>query len=116
MVNSEFPNSSIHRLIDLVDYVSGTVEEKAIMVKKTGLVTVSAFDVGEELLSKASPFDCLIQIIDGEVEIMIDDKTQTIVTGELIIVPAHTKNKVKAITRFKMLSTIIKSGYEDISL
>lgn len=116
MENSEFSNSSIHRLVDLVDYVSGEIVVKALMIKKTGLITVLAFDIGEELLSKPSPFDCLIQIIDGEAEIKIDDYTHFILTGELIIIPAHTKNTVKAKTQFKMLSTIIKSGYEDISL
>jgi len=116
MENSGFEKTSIHRLIDLVDYVTGSVVVKSIMNKKTGTVTMSAFDIGEGLQSKSSPFDCLIQIIDGEAEIVIDDISSKIEAGQVIIIPAHVKNRVKANTRFKMLSTIIKSGYEDISL
>ncbi|MEN2284386.1 cupin domain-containing protein [Algoriphagus sp. SE2] len=116
MENSEFSIASIHRLVDLVDYVSGAVVVKAIMNKKTGSVTVSAFDMGEELQTGPSAFDCLIQIIDGEAEIVIGDNLQNMLTGEILIIPAHVKNRVRAKTRFKMLSTIIKSGYEDISL
>lgn len=116
MENPEFEKASIHLLVDLVDYVKGSVVFKSIMNKKTGTVTLSAFDIGEESQSKSSPFDCLIQIIDGEAEIVIDDITNKIKAGQAIMIPAHVKNRFKANTRFKMLSTIIKSGYEDISL
>lgn len=116
MENSEFEKTSIYRLLDMVDYVEGEIVVKSIMNKKTGTVTLSAFDMGQGLQSKSSPFDCLIQILDGEAEIVIDDKSNKIEAGQAIIIPAHVKNRVKANTRFKMLSTIIKSGYEDISL
>lgn len=63
---------------------------------------------------KISPFDTFIQIIEGKAEIIIDDKTTILKTGEAIIIPAHSKNTIIANERFKMLSTVIKSGYEDL--
>lgn len=62
---------------------------------------------------KTSPFDTFIQVIDGKAEIIIDNKSNILETGQSIIVPAHSHNTIKANVRFKMISTIIKSGYEE---
>lgn len=116
MENNEFEKSITHQLADAVGYVHGSVIIKSILSKKTGMVTISSFDTGEAMLSKSSPFDSLIQIIDGEAEITIDEKLNIVETGQAIIVPAHAQNRIRANTRFKMLSTVIKSGYDDVSL
>ncbi len=116
MKNHELEKSTNHKLADTIDYVPGSVVMKAILKKKTGIVVISSFDSGEALPSKISPFDNLIQIIDGEAEIIINEESNIIETGQVIIIPAHARNIVRANKRFKMLSTIIKSGYEDISI
>jgi quercetin dioxygenase-like cupin family protein len=71
-----------------------------------------AVDTGEELIEKVSPFDTFVQIIVGRAEIIIDGKSNLLETGEAIIIPAHTPNMIKANEQFKMILTIIKSGYE----
>ncbi|WP_298317607.1 cupin domain-containing protein [uncultured Aquimarina sp.] len=116
MENLELEKSFTHNLVDIVDYLPGSVVMKAILKKKTGTVSVLSFDHGEELPSRILPFDNLIQVIAGVAEIIINDKLITIETGQTIIIPAHARNVVKANKRFKMLSTIIKSGYEDVSI
>ncbi|KAA1243587.1 cupin [Aquimarina sp. RZ0] len=116
MKNSELEKSCMHELADTVDYIPGSVVIKAILKKKTGVVAISSFDSGEALSSKTSPFDNLIQIIEGEAEIIINEESNIIGTGQIIIIPAHARNIVKADKRFKMVSIIIKSGYEDISI
>lgn len=116
MKNQELEKSFTHKLVDIVEYVPGSVVMKAILKKKTGIVTVLSFDMGEALPSKTSPFDNLIQIIDGEAEVIINEEISTIKTGQVIIIPAHARNIVKASKRLKMVSTIIKSGYEDVSI
>ncbi len=116
MENSEFKKSIIHQLADAIDYVDECVVIKSIFKKETGTVTISSFDAGEARMVKSSPFSNFIQIIDGEAEVIIDDESTTIEMGQAIIIPAHVKNRIKANTRFKMLSTVIKSGYEDVSL
>lgn len=116
MENNVFEKSKIYQLADSVDYVPGSVVIKSIISKKTGTVTISSLDAGEVMSAKLSPFDRLTHIIDGEAEIIIDEKSNMVEKGQAIIIPAHTRNRIKANTRFKMLSTIIKSGYEDVSL
>ncbi len=113
MQNTDLENSKPHILIEIIEYVPNSVVTKTIIRKTTGNVTVVAIDMGEALTEKISPFDSFIQIIEGNAEVLIDSKSNILKTGEGIIIPAHTSNNVKANERFKMISTIIKSGYEE---
>ena len=94
--------------------MANAVVSKTIIKKTTGNVTISSFDAGEELDEKISPFDTYIQIIDGTAEITINDKVFKLKLGEGIVIPAHAKHHFNANEQFKMISTVIKSGYEDL--
>jgi quercetin dioxygenase-like cupin family protein len=113
---SEIEKSKMHILIEIIEYVPNSVVTKTIIRKTTGNVSVVAMDTGETLAKKVSPFDTFIQIIEGNAEIVIDRTKNMLKTGEGIIIPAHTSNNVKANERFKMISTVIKSGYEEMSV
>lgn len=102
-------------VVEIIEYVPDSVVIKTIIKKSTGNVNAVSFDTGEKLEEKTSPFDTFIQIIDGKAEIIIDDESTYLDTGQSIIIPAHSRNSIKANDRFKMISTVIKSGYEDVS-
>lgn len=112
MENKEFEKSKAFIIVEIIEYVPESVVSKTIIKKSTGNVSAEAFDEGEALTEKISPFDTFVQIIDGKAEIVIDGKTNILDIGQSIIIPAHTSNLIKANERFKMISTIIKSGYE----
>ena len=112
MENKEFKKSKAFIIVEIIEYVPGSVVSKTIIKKSTGNVSAEAFDMGEALTEKISPFDTFVQIIDGKAEIVIDGRYSILDTGQSIIIPAHTPNIIKANERFKMISTIIKSGYE----
>jgi quercetin dioxygenase-like cupin family protein len=114
MENSEFEKSKAFIIVEIIEYIPNSVVIKTIIKKTTGNVSAVSFDSGEILTEKISPFDTFIQIIDGKAEIVIDKISYLLETGESIIIPAHSRNIIKANVRFKMLSTIIKSGYEDL--
>jgi quercetin dioxygenase-like cupin family protein len=116
MKNEEIEKSKTHILIEIIEYVPNSVVSKTIIRKTNGNISVVAIDTGEALAEKISPFDTFIQIIEGKAEIIIDEKSNLLQTGQAIIIPAHTSNMVKANERFKMISTVIKSGYEGSSL
>lgn len=116
MKNIESEKSTNHNLVDMVEYETAAVVTKFIIRKKTGSISISSFDAGEFLPVKASPFDHMIQILDGEAEIVLDEKPAKLSAGQVIVIPAHIWHSIKAIRTFKMLSIIIKSGYEDVSL
>ena len=113
--NGELDKSKIHIVVEIIDYVPNSVLSRTILKKTTGNVTVSSFAAGEELAEKTSPFDNYIQIIDGSAEITIEDKVYKLTLGNGIIIPAHAKHWFNAAKQFKMISTVIKSGYEEIS-
>jgi quercetin dioxygenase-like cupin family protein len=71
-----------------------------------------SFDNGEGLSEKTTPFDTFVQIIDGKADIVINGKSNVLQTGQSIVIPAHQPNFVRPNGRFKMIQTVIKSGYE----
>ena len=113
MDKSEIEKNKAHIIVEIIEYIPNSVVSKTILKKTTGNITVSSLDTGEELAEKTSPFDTYGQIIDGSADIVINDKKVTLKLGEGIIIPAHQKHCFYATEQFKMISTVIKSGYED---
>ncbi|WP_129022185.1 cupin domain-containing protein [Edaphocola flava] len=112
MDTNELEKSKTHITVEIIEYIPNSVVSKTILKKTTGNIVLMSFDDGEELTEKTSPFDTYAQIIEGNAEIIIDGKSFLLQTGESIIIPAHKSNLVKANVRFKMIQTVIKSGYE----
>ncbi len=113
METGEIEKSKAHIIIEIIEYIPNSVVSKTIIKKLTGNITASSFDAGEELAEKTSPFDNYIQIIDGAAELTISGKKHRLKLGEGIIIPAHASHIFNANEQFKMISTVIKSGYED---
>lgn len=99
-------------LIDLagsVAYQSGSIVSREIVSKKTGTVTVFAFDAGQGLSEHTAPFDAVVQILEGEAEITVSGSPFIARAGDLVIMPAGEAHSLKAVKRFKMLLTMIRS-------
>jgi quercetin dioxygenase-like cupin family protein len=96
-------------LVDMVEYQKDAVVSKTIIEKKTGTVTLFAFYFGQGLSEHTAPFDALVQVLDGEVEIKISGKPFQLKQGEMIIMPANEPHALKAVSNFKMLLTMIRS-------
>ena len=111
--NVELEKSKPHIVVEILEYLPNSILIRTIIKKTTGNVTVVAVGAGEELAEKTSPFDTFIQIIDGTAQVEIRDKKYKLRLGEGIIIPAHSSHRFNANEQFKMISTIIKSGYED---
>ena len=93
---------------DLLDYQEGSVVSRTLIDKKTGTVTLFAFDEGQGLSEHTAPFDALVHIIDGEAEITISGKGIHVKGGEMIIMPAHEPHALRALKRFKMVLVMIR--------
>lgn len=96
-------------LVDLVNYQDESVVSKTLIKRETGTVTLFAFDEGQELSEHTAPFDALVVVLDGEVEIMISGSPYVLKEGEMIILPVNKSHALKAIKKFKMMLTMIKS-------
>lgn len=110
---AELEKSKAHIVVEIIEYIPNSVVSRTIIKKASGNVTVSSFDAGEELEEKSSPFDNFIQIIDGTAELFIKGKSFKLGLGQGIIIPAHALHSFSAAEQFKMISTVIKSGYEN---
>ena len=110
--SSELEKSKAHIIVEIIEYMANSVVIKTIIKKSTGNISVMSFDSGEGLTEKTSPFDTFVQIIEGKAEIVVDKISYVLEAGQGIIIPAHMSNFIKPNGRFKMISTIIKSGYE----
>lgn len=108
----EIEKSTAHIIIQIIEYMANSVVIKTIIKKSTGNISIMSFDSGEGLAEKTTPFDTFTQIIEGKAEIVIDRISHKLEEGQGIIIPAHTTNYIKPNGRFKMIQTIIKSGYE----
>ena len=92
---------------ELIAYQEGSVVSRMIVYKKTGTITLFAFDAGEGLSEHTAPFDAIALIIDGEAEITIEKQNFHLTSGQMIIMPANKPHALKAQKRFKMMLTMI---------
>ncbi|MBW2011478.1 MAG: cupin domain-containing protein [Deltaproteobacteria bacterium] len=107
----DFENKA-SRLVDLVNYQEGSVVSKTLIKKQTGTVTLFAFDQEQGLSEHTAPFDAMVCVLDGEVEIRISGNPVVLKQGEMIIMPANKPHALKAVTKFKMMLTMIKNQKE----
>ena len=96
-------------LADMVEYQDDAVVSKTILKKETGTVTLFAFDEGQGLSEHTAPFDAMVQVLDGEVEITISGKPYILKQGDFIVMPANDPHALKGIQKFKMMLTMIRS-------
>jgi quercetin dioxygenase-like cupin family protein len=115
MESSDVEKSKAFIIVEIIEYVPDSVVIKTIIKKSTGNISIASFDSGEKLEERISPFDTFIQILEGKADLVIDGDMILLITGQSIIIPAHSRSSIKANHRFKMISTVIKSGYEDVS-
>lgn len=111
--DGEIEKAKAHIIVELIEYEHNEVVSKSIMKKITGSINAMSFDTGEGLNEKTSPFDTYLQIIDGSAIISVDGKSSKLEIGQGILIPAHASSHVEPNGRFKLLLTVIKSGYED---
>ena len=108
-MTGEQEKGQVRRFVDVADYQQGAIVSRTIIDKKTGTVTFFAFDQGQGLSEHTAPFDALVHLLDGEVEITIAGKTHRLGAGEMIIMPANEPHALKAMKRFKMILTMVRS-------
>jgi quercetin dioxygenase-like cupin family protein len=97
------------KLTDIAEYQEGSVVSSTIINKLTGTVTLFAFDKDQSLSEHTAAYDAIVQVLDGETEITVSGKPFLLRQGEMLIMPANEPHAVRAVTRFKMMLTMIKS-------
>jgi quercetin dioxygenase-like cupin family protein len=109
MGSNEFEKGKAFSFNDSVEYSDGGIVSKTVLKKETGNISLFSFDKGEALSEHTAPFDAMIQVVDGKGEIIIGGKSNILETGQTIIMPADIPHAVKAVEKFKMVLTMIRS-------
>ena len=109
MDTNEFEKAKVFSFSDSVEYASGGILSKTVLKKETGNISLFSFASGEALSEHTAPFDAMIQVVDGKGEIIIGGKSFILEAGQSIIMPANITHAVKAVEKFKMVLTMIKS-------
>ena len=109
---TEMQKSKAYHAADMIQYVPNAVVTKSILEKPRGNISILSFDKGEGLIEKITPFDTFAMIIEGTAEIVISGERNLLLTGQSIVIPAHSPFLVSSGERFKMMITVIKSGYQ----
>ena len=99
----------VRDLAGLIEYQEGAVVSRRILKNEGGDVTLFAFDAGQGLSEHTTPFDALVIVLDGGVEISIAGSPSAVHSGEMIIMPAGKPHALRALARFKMLLVMLKS-------
>ena len=105
----EMPIAEVVPLNSLVNYQDGAVVSRTLLSRSTGTVTLFAFDEGQGLSEHTAPFDALAHVLEGEAEIVVSGKPLRTTAGAAVLMPANQPHSLKALTRFKMLLTMIRS-------
>lgn len=96
-------------LAGLIAYQQGSVVSQTLLERKTGTVTLFAFDKGEGLSEHTAPFDAMVVVVEGEAEIVISGKANRVSAGQMIVMPANEPHALRAVEAFKMLLIMIRS-------
>ena len=103
----ELTPAEVAKVPELVEYQKGSIVSRTLLEKASGDVTIFAFDQGQGLREHSAPYDALVQVIDGQVEITISGKPQKVCAGEMILMPANQPHALKALRPFKMILTMV---------
>jgi quercetin dioxygenase-like cupin family protein len=93
----------------LIDYAADSIVSKAILDKPVGTITLFAFDAGQKLSEHTTPYDAVVQVLDGRAELTIGGKQVSVSAGEIVTMPGSVPHAVAAGARFKMLLTMIRA-------
>jgi quercetin dioxygenase-like cupin family protein len=103
------PGAEVATAAGLVSYQEGAVVSRELIKTPTGNVTIFAFDQGQGLSEHRVAFDALVFILEGDAEIAIAGQPHRLRGGEIILMPANQPHALKALTRFKMILTMIRT-------
>jgi quercetin dioxygenase-like cupin family protein len=95
-------------LAELVDYQDGSVVSRTVIDKDSGTITLFAFAQGEGLSEHTTPYDALVQVLDGEAAITVSGEEYQVGAGKMLIMPADEPHALRAEQPFKMMLVMIR--------
>lgn len=104
----KFEKGKVFDVAQMIDYAEGGVVSKELIHNDAGSVTLFSFDTGQQLSEHTAPFDALLQVVEGEMELSVEGKVNVVKAGEAFVIPNGARHSVSAAKPFKMIITMIR--------
>lgn len=104
----KFEKGRVFDVAHMIDYAEGGVVSKELIHNDAGSVTLFSFDTGQQLSEHTAPFDALLQVVEGEMELSVEGKVNVVKAGEAFVIPNGARHSVSAAKPFKMIITMIR--------
>lgn len=104
----KFEKGRVFDVAHMIDYAEGGVVSKELIHNDAGSVTLFSFDAGQQLSEHTAPFDALLQVVEGEMELSVEGKVNVVKAGEAFVIPNGARHSVSAARPFKMIITMIR--------
>lgn len=104
----KFEKGRVFDVAHMIDYAEGGVVSKELIHNDAGSVTLFSFDTGQQLSEHTAPFDALLQVVEGEMELSVEGKVNVVKAGEAFVIPNGARHSVSAARPFKMIITMIR--------
>lgn len=104
----KFEKGRVFDVAHMIDYAEGGVVSKELIHNDAGSVTLFSFDAGQQLSEHTAPFDALLQVVEGEMELNVEGKVNVVKAGEAFVIPNGARHSVSAAKPFKMIITMIR--------
>lgn len=101
--------AKVASLEELIAYQTGAVVSRTLIKKSAGTVTLFAFDTEQELSEHTAPYDAMVYLVEGELDLTISGKPFQLVGGQVMLLPAGQPHALKATQRSKMLLVMIRA-------
>ncbi len=95
-------------LVDLVRVGEGAIVSRVLARTTGGNVTLFAFDQGQGLSEHTAPFDALVQVVDGRLDLTIGENPVSLGAGEVVRMPANVPHALHAPEPARMLLTMLR--------
>jgi quercetin dioxygenase-like cupin family protein len=103
-------DASVGTITDLVAFQDAGITSRTIVESPATVVTIFAFDAGQALSEHSAPFNALVQVIKGKLEITIGGRPNTVGEGQMIIMPADIPHALRAAQKSIMILTMAKGA------
>jgi len=97
-------------LTELVDIARGAIVSRVLASSGGGNVTLFAFDSDQGLSEHTAPFDALVQLVTGALDVRIGENEIHLQPGEVIRMPAHIPHALHAPEPCRMLLTMLRES------
>ena len=104
----KFEKGRVFDVAHMIDYAEGGVVSKELIHNDAGSVTLFSFDAGQQLSEHTAPFDALLQVVEGEMELSVEGQVNVVKAGEAFVIPNGARHSVSAAKPFKMIITMIR--------